>query len=371
MANRRSATSQAAAGALLDFSLLSPLSPYDLRDYPYQHGHVSTAIPTQPHLDHYGESHMRFPVLLAISLLATLLTGSVFAAEWPTRPVTLFIGYKAGGGTDTVGRVFARVLGEELGQQVNVVNKPGAGGGVASMSVARAKPDGYTLLMNPSNSITANPHVTKKVRVKPEDFEYAGMLTAFQSALVAPIDAPFNNFDEFVDYAKKNPGLKYAALHPFARMTMQVISKQKDIDVDIVPVKGGSGMLAVVLGGQVDVAYSGGIHSRHPDKIKLIVPLTSERQPATPDVPTLLEQGVPVAANAMTTLLAPKGTPDSIMNKLAAAVKRAASDPSVLDISKKTMFPIAFRDRAAAMAEMKTQWEAYKTVVEKTGYVAK
>ncbi|MCH9671724.1 MAG: tripartite tricarboxylate transporter substrate binding protein [Gammaproteobacteria bacterium] len=309
--------------------------------------------------------------LIAIGIIGALISNAVSAADWPTRPVTLYIGYKAGGGTDTVGRVFARVLGRELGQQVNVVNKPGAGGGVASMSVARAKPDGYTLLMNPSSSITANPHVTKKVKVKPEDFEYAGMLTAYQPALVSPSGAPFNSFEEFVAHAKENPGLKYAALNPFARMTMQVISEQKGLDISIVPVKGGAGMLAVVLGGQVDIAYSGGIHSRHPDKIKAIVPLTSERQPATPDMPTLAEQGVPVEANAMTTLLAPKGTPDAIMDKLAAALKVASEDPTILDISQKTMFPIFYRDRKAAMAEMQKQWGAYKAVVQSTGYVAK
>jgi tripartite-type tricarboxylate transporter receptor subunit TctC len=309
--------------------------------------------------------------IIALGVATALVAGTAVAADYPNRPVTLYIGYKAGGGTDTVGRVFARVLGRELGQQVNVVNKSGAGGGVASMSVARAKPDGYTLLMNPSSSITANPHVTKKVKVKPEDFEYAGMLTAYQPALVAPIDAPFNNFEEFVAYAKKNPGVKYAALNPFARMTMQVIANQKSLKVSIVPVKGGAGMLAVVLGGQVQLAYSGGIHSRHPGKIKAIVPLTSDRQPATPDMPTLAEQGVPVEANAMTTLLAPKGTPDAIMDKLAAALKVASADPTILDISKKTMFPIFYRDRTAAMAEMKKQWKAYKKVVDSTGYVAK
>ena len=308
---------------------------------------------------------------IGLSAVLAVFSSLAVAADYPTRPVTLYIGYKAGGGTDTVGRVFARVLGRELGQQVNVVNKPGAGGGVASMSVARAKPDGYTLLMNPSSSITANPHVTKKVRVKPQDYEYAGMLTAFQPAIVAPSDKPYNNFDEFVAYAKKNPGLKYAALNPFARMTMQVIAKEKGLDVNIIPVKGGAGMLAVVLGGQVDLAYSGGIHARHPGKIKLIVPLTSDRQPATPDVPTLAEQGVPVEANAMTTLLAPKGTPDAIMDKLAAAVKAASEDPTVLDISKKTMFPIFYRDRKAAYEEMLKQWDAYKSVVESTGFVAK
>lgn len=310
-------------------------------------------------------------IVTSITLVGGLLSTAVQAEDWPTKPITMYIGYKAGGGTDTVGRVLAKVLGREIGQQINVVNKPGAGGGIAAMAVARAKPDGYTLLMNPSSAISANPHVTKKVKVKPSDYEYAGMLTAFQSGLVAPMEAPYNNFDEWVEFARKNPGSKYSALSPFSRMTMQVIAKEKGLEVDIVPVKGGAGMLTVVLGGQVDLGYSGGIHSRHPDKIKMIVPTTAERQPATPDMPTLIEQGIPVTADSMTTLFAPAGTSDEIMDKLAAAVKVASEDQSVLDISEKTKFPIFYRNRADTIAEMEKQWESYKSVVESTGYQAK
>ena len=319
---------------------------------------------------------MKSALATSLSTAVALIAGLMFttlshADDWPKKPVTMYIGYTAGGGTDTVGRVLAKVIGREIGQQINVVNKPGAGGGVAAMAVARAKPDGYTLLMNPSSAISANPHVTKKVKVKPEDYEYAGMLTAFQAGLVAPMDAPYNNFDEWVEFARKNPGSKYSALSPFSRMIMQVITEEKGLEVDIVPVKGGAGMLTVVLGGQVDLGYSGGIHSRHPNKIKMIVPTTAERQPATPDMPTLIEQGIPVTADSMTTLFAPKGTPDAIMDKLAAAVKTASEDPSVLDISKKTMFPIFYRNREDTMTEMAKQWESYKGVVEATGYQAR
>ncbi|MGB7302616.1 MAG: tripartite tricarboxylate transporter substrate binding protein [Burkholderiaceae bacterium] len=307
----------------------------------------------------------------AVTAVTTLAVSTAQAADWPTKPVTMVIGYKAGGGTDTVGRVFAKVLSRELGQQVNVVNKPGAGGGVAAMQVARAKNDGYTIMMLPSNSVTSGPHVTKKVRVTVDDFEYAGMLTAFQPALVAPVGAPFNTWDEFLAFAKKKGEVTFATLHPFSRLVGQIIEKEKGIKLNIVPVKGGAGMLNVVLGNEVDLAYSGGIHTSHPDKIKVIAPVTSDRQAATPDIPTLREQGIPVAANAMTTLFAPKGTSDAIMNKLAAAVKVASTDPSVIDISNKTKFPLHYRDRKATTEEMKAQWDSYKAIIEATGYVAK
>jgi len=310
-------------------------------------------------------------LIAAATTAALISSGVVVAADWPTKPVTMLIGYKAGGGTDTVGRVFAKVLARELGKQVNVVNKPGAGGGVAAMQVARAKNDGYTILMLPSSSVTNNPHITSKVKVHPDDFEYAGMLTAFQPALVAPASAPFSNWQEFLEHGKKVGTVKYAALHPYSRVIGTYIGKQTGIKMNTVPVKGGAGMLTVVLGEQVDLAFSGGIHTRHPDKIKVIIPLTTERQQATPDMKTLKEEGMPLTSDAMTTIFAPKGTSAEIMDKLAAAVKVASADPAVLDISKKTQFPIFYRDRAAAKKEMMAQWENYEKIIKASGWVKK
>jgi tripartite-type tricarboxylate transporter receptor subunit TctC len=314
---------------------------------------------------------LKTTLIAASAAAAVLSSGISVAADWPTKPVTMLIGYKAGGGTDTVGRVFAKVLSRELGQQVNVVNKPGAGGGVSAMQVARAKNDGYTILMLPSTSVSLMPHTTSKVRVTPDDFEYAGMLTAFQAALVAPADAPFNNWQEFLAYGKKAGTIKYAALHPYSRVIGSFIAKETGIKMNTVPVKGGAGMLTVVLGNQVDLAFSGGIHTRHPDKIKVIVPLSSERQAATPDMKTLVEEGLPLYSNGMTTLFAPKGTSADIMKKLAAAVKVASTDPLVLDISKKTQFPIYYRDPVAAKTEMDQQWVDYEKIIKAAGWEKK
>ena len=293
------------------------------------------------------------------------------AAEYPSRPITLIIGYKAGGGTDTVGRVMAKAMGKALGQQTNVVNKPGAGGGVAAMKVMRAKADGYTLLMDPSSSITFGPLLNTKLRYTPADFVYAGMMSAFQPGLVAPMSAPYNNLTEFVAWAKKNPGAKYATLSPGSRMVMEVIAKAKGLRINYVPVKGGAGMLNVVLGKQVDIAYTGGIHTRHPDTIKLIVSSMSERHPSAPNVPTLIEDGINVTTNAMTTVAAPLGTSPKIIAKLEAAMLVASKDPALLKILSKVKFPLFYRNAADATKEMQAQWVSYQALVKSTGYKAK
>lgn len=308
--------------------------------------------------------------LVAVGIGTAMVAGPVLA-EYPDRPITLMIGYKAGGGTDTVGRVLAKVMGRELGQQVNIVNKAGAGGGIATINLKKARPNGYTLLLNPSTSLTLNPYLVKKLTYKIDDFVYAGMLTAYQPALVAPIDRPYNNLKEFLAYSKKNPSLKYAALNSTARMVMHVILKDSGLNVSTVPVKGGAGMLTVVFGGHVDLAYSGGIHQQHPTKIKLIAAATSARQPLGPNIPTLRESGYDIALDSFTTMILPKGTPKAVIAKVGAAVKAASTDPDIIALSARVHFPMAYRNGADATAEMRRQWDAYGKLIKATGTKAK
>ena len=312
--------------------------------------------------------------LLCAAIAGTFLhSGGAMAADvdYPTKPITMYIGYKAGGGTDTVGRVFAQFLARELGQQVNVVNQSGAGGGVAAMKVSRAKPDGYTLLFNPSSAVTAGPHITKNITVRIKDFEYAGTLAAFQGAIVSPKDAPYSNYKEFVAFAKKQGNVDYATISPFARMAMQVIAEKEGFQVNYVPAKGSADTMSMLMGKQIEVAYSGGVHARYPDEIKTVIPISRKRQPGSPDLPTLMENGVDISVDSQMLISAPKGTPDSIMNKLEKAVKAASEDESVKDIAQKMLYPIDFNGRADTLEEMKRQWQGYGQMVEVTGFKSK
>ena len=320
---------------------------------------------------------MKIPTFRNVSLalaaigMATAMTATPVLAEYPERPITLMIGYKAGGGTDTVGRVLAKVMGRELGQQVNILNKAGAGGGIATINLKKAKPDGYTLLLNPSSSLTLNPDLVKKLTYRVDDFQYAGMLTAYQAALVAPIDRPYNTLKEYLAYAKKNPGTKYAALNSTARMVMNVIMEDSGLDISIVPVKGGAGMLTVVFGGHVDIAYSGGIHQQHPTKIKTIAAATIARQPTAPNTPTLREDGYGFSLDSFTTMILPKKTPKSIVSRIEAVLLTASKDPDIIALSARVHFPMAYRNGADALVEMHRQWDSYGKLIKATGTKAK
>lgn len=308
-------------------------------------------------------SSRKIMALLAGVVSAALALPALADASFPDRPLTAYVGFRAGGGTDTLGRVVARVMGETLGQQVNVINKTGAGGGIAAATVQRAKPDGYSFLLSSTSSITNAPLLNSSLTYGVEDFAYAGIIAAYQAGIAAPIGKPFDTLPEFIAFARENPGAKYVFLTPMSRMIMQYIVEKEQIDVNFVPAKGGSAVLNLFASKQVDAGYTGGFHQRHPDKMKLLVAATSKRQPANPDVPTLSELGIPIAANAQIIVAFPKGVPDVAISKIEAALKVAVAHPDVQKAANKLRYPIDYHSAMAATQEMREQTAAYKEII--------
>ncbi|MGI9480378.1 MAG: tripartite tricarboxylate transporter substrate binding protein [Hyphomicrobiaceae bacterium] len=288
--------------------------------------------------------------LTAAAVLATFaVTGTAQATKWPTGPITMLIGYKAGGGTDTKGRVLAKILARELGQRVNVINRPGGGQAVALEGFKNAKPDGSTFFFGAVSGITLNPQINSALKFQVEDYVYAGGLTEFQVSMVAPKSAPFNDMAGFVKFAKKKGGVKYASLSPGAKIIMQAIAKQEGIKVDYIPTKGGRGMVQLVISKQVDFAYSGGIQSRYPDQIKTIAAVSTKRLGNYPDTPTLDELGYKgVAMDAPTVVAFPKGIDPAIVAKMEKALKVASTDPAMIKISKAIKMPIVYMTASQA-----------------------
>lgn len=299
------------------------------------------------------------------------LATTGFAADYPSGPLTMLVGYGAGGQTDLVARATARVMSEELGVPINVINKPGAGGAIAARELEHAKNDGNTILFHANTVVNAAPFLAKRVTFSPDSFEYAGMLTAYQSGMATQIDSPFNNITEFVAWAKENPGFSYGSLSPAARMYMVEIAKKEDLDVNIVPLKGGSGMINALLGGQVVMALSGGIHYRYPDELKTISALTTFRHPSAPDTPTIEEEGYPLAMDARTTLFLPKGTSREILDTLAAALKTASTNEEFKTFAASANIPIMYLGVDESYAEMANSYAKNKGIIEGAGIVPK
>lgn len=311
--------------------------------------------------------HILGAILGAACAVTGLTPALVQAAEYPDRPITMLVGYKAGGQTDLVGRGVARVLSRELGQPVNVVNKPGAGGALAAKTLQGANPDGYTLLFHANSVINLVPHLVKRADFSPQDFEYAGMITTYQVGLATQIDAPYDTLEEFITWARDNPGFKYGALSPSSRMIISEISKAEGLKANIVPLKGGGDMINAVLGNQVDLAFSGGIHNKYPEQMKMISALTTFRHPSSPDVATIDESGFELGMDSYTTLILPKGTPRAVLDRLAAALKKAEGDPEFQKLVATANIPIIYKGVDAAYAEINDAYANNKSIMDRAG----
>lgn len=306
---------------------------------------------------------------LALSVAGTATTA--WAADYPANPITMLVGYGAGGQTDLVARATAKVMSEQLGVPVNVVNKPGAGGAVAARDLQQANADGYTIMFHSNSVVNSAPFIMDRVDFTPESFEYAGMITAYQVGMATQKDAPFNNIKEFAAWAKENPGSSYGALSPAGRMYIDEIIKSEGLDINIVPLQSGSEMITALLGNQVVMAFSGGIHYRYPDELKTVSALTSFRHPSAPDVPTIEEEGFPLGMDSRTVLMLPKDTPREILDQLGEALKAAETDADFMRVTEAANIPIKYFGVDAAYKEMTDTYAKNKGIMEAAGLISK
>ncbi|MCC6008823.1 MAG: tripartite tricarboxylate transporter substrate binding protein [Rhodobacteraceae bacterium] len=286
---------------------------------------------------------------------------------YPTRAITMLIGYAAGGQTDLVGRGAARVLADQLGMPVNVVNRPGSGGLVAAHELRRARPDGYTILFHPHSVVNADPFLVARADFVPDDFEYAGMITAFQTGLATQKDAPFDTIAEFIEWGRENPGFAFGSLSPTARLYMETIAEEAGLQANILPLQGGGDMINALLGRQVVLAWSGGLHYRYPDELKMIAATSTFRHPNNPDVPTINEQGFPLAMDGRTTLILPRGTPRPILERLSTALAAAKTDEDFGRLVGSALIPIMYMDLDEAAEEVRQSHATNLAIFEAAG----
>jgi tripartite-type tricarboxylate transporter receptor subunit TctC len=280
---------------------------------------------------------MSFALLLFA--FVTMGVAPAFAADYPTKPIEMQVAYAAGGLADSMARAVAKNMEGTLGQPVVVVNKPGAGGALGVTALKNAKPDGYTIGVVTGITLTYTPLV-EKVSYTMEDFKYLASVGRFQEAFVAPPDKPYKNFKELVAYAKKNPGMTYASMHPIAENILTAIAKKEGLDWRAIPTKGGSEVMTAVVGKHVDFGFSGGIHTSFVKAGEMIVlaALGKQRLLASPDVPTLIESGYDLFFDNDNIIFAPKGIPDDAAKKLTAAIGKAAKDPKYVELLQSKLF---------------------------------
>lgn len=252
-------------------------------------------------------------------------------AEFPERPVTITVGFGAGGGVDSISRAASEALSKSLGQSIVIKNQPGAGGGLAATALKSMKADGYSLAATISTTVSFDPHAgTMAYNV--DDFEYIAGFGVFPEALVALPEKSWKTFTDVVAAAKKSKtGLTYASTTSLDRVVMASIGKKEGVTFKPVPTKGGAEAVAQTLGGHVDFAYSSGTYysQAKAGKLHVLAGLGTRPIPGFEDAPTLSGLGYDISSVNMVLYLAPAGIPADVKEKLVKAFKAASTAPAV------------------------------------------
>jgi tripartite-type tricarboxylate transporter receptor subunit TctC len=311
---------------------------------------------------------------LAACFLITALCAAASAETYPSRPVKIVVPYGAGGIADVTMRLSAQKMGDSLGKQFIIENRPGAGGAVALKSVASAPPDGYTLTML-GGGLTIAKALFKSLPYDLEKDFTPISTTAFYGLLVAVnSESPLKSVKDILDAARAKPGkLNFGSINigSTQHMSAELFRALSKIDVAIVPYKTTPELLTALLRGDIDVGfeYDAGLRSALDDKRVVPVAFTGpERAPHLPDVPTVKESGLPdYEAASWNGLAAPAATPADIVTTLNKAVVQAVSEPDV----KATVAKFGMESRGSTVEELRARIKSdvgkWAEVIEKAG----
>jgi tripartite-type tricarboxylate transporter receptor subunit TctC len=315
-----------------------------------------------------------------IAALLPAFTGIAAAQDYPTKQVVVVVPFAAGGPTDTLGRHLAQLMTKSLKQQVLIDNTVGAGGTIAVNKVAKAKPDGYMILLHHIGMSTA-PALYRKLPFNPlTDFEYIGQVADVPMTVIARKDLPPDNFKEFIAYTQKNKAkLNYgnAGLGAASHLCGLLLLSAMQTDVQTVPYNGTGPAMTALLGGQIDFMCdqttntTGQIMS---GGVKVFGVTSAKRVPSLAQVPTLAEQGLKnFEVVVWHGLYAPKGTPKPVLDRLNAALKAVVQDASFKEAMVKlgsVAVPVEKATPQALQTHLKAEIEKWSPIIKKAGVYA-
>src|SRR4051794_34980802 len=262
-----------------------------------------------------------------------LAASSAGAQQYPSRPITIVVPFAAGSGTDLISRLIGQQLSLALNQSVVIENKPGASGVLAATYVARAAPDGYTLLMATNSTHSANPYLFKSIGYDPvKDFAPVARAGSYVFMLVVGKDIPAKTLGELVAHAKANPGkLTFASGNTTGIVAGETLKSRAGVDILHVPYKSTPPALNDVIGGRVSMMFidlAPGLEHVRAGNLRALAVTTKERSALLPDLPSLAEAGIPgYDVTSYAALFAPAGTPKEIIDRLNAEVQKIIANP--------------------------------------------
>jgi tripartite-type tricarboxylate transporter receptor subunit TctC len=311
----------------------------------------------------------------ALAFALSWLCASLAAAQgFPNKPITTAVGFEPGGGTDTVARIIGKTLGEQLGQQIVVENKSGAGGTIAVDYVAKAAPDGYTLVLANVGAMTANPHIMKLQYDPLADLTPISMATVFANVLVVQPTLKVKNLKEYLELARKNPEkITYASsgVGGAAHLAGELLAMQAHVKLVHVPYKGGGPAMKGFLGKEVDsfIATPVSVH-KHVEAGKALAIATTgpKRSELMASVPTVAESGFPgFEALNWYAYYGPKGLPREIVQTLNREIVKALKDKNTIGLLAKQGVEAEPGTPEELAAYTKREFETWGKVIKAAG----
>ena len=308
---------------------------------------------------------------------ALALAASAAFAQFPNKPVTIVVGFEPGGGTDTTARILQGPLGEQIGQQVIVENRAGAGGNIAVDHVAKAAPDGYTIVLANVGALAVNPHILKTPYDPLKDLLPISMAAEFANVLVVQPALPIKSVADYVKHAQQNPGkMTYASsgIGGAGHLAGELLRSVAKIDIVHVPYKGGGPAMQGFLGGQVDSFFATPISSIsqiRAGKARAVATTGSKRAALMPDVPTIAEAGYAgYEALNWYGFLAPRGTPKDLVDRLNRELVKALANPQAVAALHKTGTEPKSSTPEEFAQYIKREYDTWGKVVKEAGIKA-
>jgi tripartite-type tricarboxylate transporter receptor subunit TctC len=312
-----------------------------------------------------------------VAVAATLFGVPALAQDFPNRPVRIVVPWPPSGNVDITARTVAPALAEALGQQVIVENRPGAGGTTGTAAVAKSAPDGYTLLLGSSGTVTNAPAVYKNITYDPvKDLTAIGPIQSVPMVLTAAPKTPASNFREFLAYAQSKPGqvsIASAGNGSSNHLAIELLMRQTGLKLIHIPYKGSGPAITDVLGSQVESMVdqmTASIGHIREGRMKALAVTSRLRSPMLPNVPTLAELGVAnFEASTFTGIFGPAGMPPAVVDKLHAALKKALSVESVRERYRGMGVEIMDMTQPEFAAYVRTDYEKWRQVARDANIV--
>lgn len=310
-------------------------------------------------------------LLMSLCASTMLLGATANAADYPTKQIELVVPFSAGGGTDLVSRAFADTAKKYLSQPLGVVNKTGGGGAIGLTDIATARPDGYKIGTGTSE-INMLPHMGL-VAFTANDFTPIARLNAEPSAISVNAESPWKTYEEFMAYAKANPGkvrIGNSGTGAIWHLAAEALGDKAGVKFSHVPYEGANPAVTALLGNHIEavtVSPAEVVNHVRAGKIRLLAVMADQRTPAFAQVPTLKEKGVDLTIMTWRGIMVSKKTPQNVVDTLRDAAKKTTADPAFMEVLTKMNLTSAYLDAPEFSTFLAKDNAFYKTLMTKLG----